>query len=141
MCQEYSVVDVVEKGFVSASVFAMFRVQKRLSSADGMDLAELLYQTMQAYDFAHLYNTKSVNTQIGGSDQWGNIMSGVDLIKRTNSKLELGEPIGITTPLFSIGGKKMGKSENNAIWLSASRTAHLIFSTTSILFPMMRHAS
>lgn len=102
-------------------------MRKRLNSADGMDLAELLYQTMQAYDFAYLYRNRSVNTQIGGSDQWGNIMSGIDLIKRTNPMLELGEPTGITTPLFSIAGKKMGKSENNAIWLSPLRTTPFDF--------------
>src|ERR1700722_8898331 len=54
-------------------------------------------------------------------------MSGIDLIKRTNPRLELGEPVGITTPLFSIGGKKMGKSEDNAIWLSAARTTPFDF--------------
>ena len=54
-------------------------------------------------------------------------MSGIDLIKRTNPMLELGEPMGITTPLFSIAGKKMGKSENNAIWLSSLRTAPFDF--------------
>lgn len=54
-------------------------------------------------------------------------MSGVDLIKRTNPMLDSGEPIGITTPLFSIAGKKMGKSEDNAIWLSPQRTAPFDF--------------
>lgn len=54
-------------------------------------------------------------------------MSGIDLIKRTNPMLESGEPLGITTPLFSIAGKKMGKSESNAIWLSPLRTAPFDF--------------
>lgn len=54
-------------------------------------------------------------------------MSGIDLIKRTNPLLESGEPLGITTPLFSIAGKKMGKSEGNAIWLSPTRTAPFDF--------------
>ena len=63
LCQEYPIVDVVKEGFVNACT-TIIRVQKRLSSPDGMDLAELLYQTMQAYDFAYLYSNKAVNTQV-----------------------------------------------------------------------------
>ena len=69
---------------------------------------------LQAYDFLELFKTKNCLMQIGGSDQWGNIVNGVELIKRYSSK----QVFGLTTPLITLAsGAKMGKTENGAIWL------------------------
>ena len=69
---------------------------------------------LQAYDFLELNKTENCVLQIGGSDQWGNIINGVELIKRYSNK----QSYGLTTPLITLAtGAKMGKSENGAIWL------------------------
>lgn len=75
---------------------------------------------MQAYDFYHLYQKENCKIQLGGSDQWGNITAGTELIRRRLQQ----EAYGITTPLLTTSsGKKFGKSEGNAIWLSDAKTS------------------
>ncbi|KAI5061600.1 hypothetical protein GOP47_0024105 [Adiantum capillus-veneris] len=94
-------------------------VKTRLNSEEGMSFTEFSYQLLQGYDFVHLYKNEGVSIQLGGSDQWGNIISGTDLIKKL---LHQGAAAyGLTFPLLlKSDGTKFGKSEGGAIWLSPS---------------------
>lgn len=90
---------------------------------DGLGFNEFTYQILQAYDFFHLYSKEGVTIQVGGNDQWGNIVAGIDLIQRLNNKesglkqMKLG-PYGITVPLLTTAnGTKFGKSAGNAIFI------------------------
>ncbi len=87
----------------------------------GISYAEFSYTLLQGYDFLHLYKNYDVNFQIGGSDQWGNILSGVDLVR----KVESAEVDGMTAPLVidKSTGKKFGKSFGGAIWLDPLKTS------------------
>ncbi|MEZ6069586.1 MAG: tyrosine--tRNA ligase [Pirellulales bacterium] len=79
---------------------------------------------LQAYDFAHLFEQRGCHLQVGGSDQWGNITAGIDLIRRRNGA----EAYGMTWPLLTKSdGSKMGKTESGAVWLSAERTSPYAF--------------
>ncbi|XP_070612458.1 tyrosine--tRNA ligase, mitochondrial [Erythrolamprus reginae] len=92
----------------------------RLSSPEGMGLAEFLYPALQAYDFLHLYRSYGCLVQLGGGDQLGNIMSGYDLVSKVTDK----DVYGITVPLItSTTGDKLGKSSGNAVWLNRNRTS------------------
>ena len=93
-------------------------VKSRLESDEGISFTEFSYQILQAYDFYHLYKTHQVVLEGGGSDQWGNITAGTDLVRKL-----LGETVyGITFPLLTRSdGKKFGKTEGGAIWLAADR--------------------
>ena len=95
-------------------------VKKRMESDDGMSFTEFCYQILQGYDFLHLYKTYGCTMQIGGSDQWGNITAGTELVRRM-----LGQEVyGMTFPLVCDStGKKFGKSEGNAIFLDARKTS------------------
>ena len=85
----------------------------------GLSFIEFNYQLLQAYDFWYLFKHHNCSIQMGGSDQWGNIVAGIDLIRR----LEGGQAYGITFPLImTADGKKMGKTEKGAVWLDAERT-------------------
>lgn len=85
----------------------------------GLNFVEFNYRIVQAYDFLHLFRTHNCLMQMGGSDQWGNITAGVDLIRRVEAK----EAIGLVWPLLTTAsGEKMGKSTGNAIWLDGSMT-------------------
>ena len=87
----------------------------------GISFTEFSYQLIQGWDFKKLYDDKNVRIEIGGSDQWGNITAGVELIRKTVGDNNLA--VGITTNLLTTkSGKKFGKSEGNAIWLDASMT-------------------
>jgi len=89
-------------------------VKLRLDREQSLSYMEFNYMILQAYDFLELNKTKNCVLQIGGSDQWGNIVNGVDLIKRHLSK----SSYGLTTPLITLAsGAKMGKTEKGAIWL------------------------
>lgn len=89
-------------------------VKNRLYSEEGISFTEFTYQILQAYDFFHLFESSGVNLQLGGSDQWGNITAGTDLIRKVLKK----EAMGLTFPLLTRSdGKKFGKSESGAIWL------------------------
>ncbi|GAM27318.1 hypothetical protein SAMD00019534_104930 [Acytostelium subglobosum LB1] len=90
------------------------------SSGTGISLPEFCYSLFQANDYVHLHKTHGCVIQIGGSDQWGNITDGCDLIKKKLNK----QAYGITIPLLTNSqGKKLGKSEGNSIWLSPQRTS------------------
>ena len=93
-------------------------VQKRLES--GLSFTEFTYQLVQGYDFYWLYKNKNCKLQMGGSDQWGNIVTGTELIRR---KAE-GEAFALTTPLIKkADGTKFGKTEQGNVWLDAKRTS------------------
>lgn len=93
-------------------------VKARLESDEGISFTEFSYQILQAYDFYHLYKTHHVVLQAGGSDQWGNITAGTDLVR----KLCAESAYGMTFPLLTRSdGKKFGKTEDGAIWLAADR--------------------
>ena len=89
-------------------------VKLRLDREQSLSYMEFNYMILQAYDFLELSKKENCVLQIGGSDQWGNIVNGVELIKRYSNK----QSYGLTTPLITLAtGAKMGKSENGAIWL------------------------
>ncbi len=97
-------------------------VKKRLSSeaAEGMSFTEFTYQLVQGYDFLHLYREKKCTLQMGGSDQWGNITTGTELVRRIAG----GKAYALTCPLITkADGTKFGKSEGGNIWLDSARTS------------------
>lgn len=111
-------------------------VKGRLNSAEGIDAASFLYQAVQAYDFYHIHHHNGCQLQIGGSDQWGNITAGIDLIDKLSPETK-GTPayfilhhlinatkaFGLTVPLLlSPTGEKLGKSAGNALFLSSELT-------------------
>ncbi|KAG9123869.1 tyrosyl-tRNA synthetase [Ceratobasidium sp. 392] len=104
-------------------------VKLRLDSSQGISFAEFSYQLLQAHDFFHLYTHHGCRLQIGGADQWGNIVAGTDLIKRRHEGVEDLEPAyGLTVPLLTTSsGEKFGKSAGNAIWLNSEMTSVLDF--------------
>ncbi|GFP99103.1 tyrosine--tRNA ligase [Phtheirospermum japonicum] len=105
------------------SMMSKESVRKRLESDQGMSYTEFTYQLLQGYDFLRLFRDEGVNVQIGGSDQWGNITAGTDLIRRIlhTTEEEESQPYGLTFPLLlKSDGTKFGKSEDGAIWLSPS---------------------
>ena len=95
-------------------------VKKRLEGDSGMSFTEFTYQLIQGYDFYWLYNNKNCKLQMGGSDQWGNIVTGTELIRRKNG----GEAFAFTCPLITKSdGGKFGKTEKGNIWLDAKKTS------------------
>ena len=100
-------------------------VRTRLEGREqGISYTEFSYMILQAYDFLHLYRSAGCTVQLGGADQWGNIVSGIDLIRR----MEQGDSFGITNPLVTkADGGKFGKSEKGAVWLTADRTSPFRF--------------
>ena len=97
-------------------------VKKRLNgeARDGMSFTEFTYQLLQGYDFLHLYQTKTCKLQMGGSDQWGNITTGTELIRRTCG----GEAYALTCPLITKSdGVKFGKTESGNVWLDPEKTS------------------
>lgn len=108
----------VGKSFRVGPMLAKDSVKKRLESEEGMSFTEFSYQLLQAYDFMHLYQERGVTLQVGGSDQWGNITAGIELVRKV-----LGESVyGLTFPLLlKSDGQKFGKSEKGAIWLSPEK--------------------
>lgn len=104
--------------FRIGSMLAKESVKLRLQSEEGMSFTEFSYQILQGYDFLHLFQHHGVSIQLGGSDQWGNIISGTDLIRKIHGK----SGYGITFPLLTRSdGQKFGKSEKGAIWLSSEK--------------------
>jgi tyrosyl-tRNA synthetase len=94
-------------------------VKNRLSGDTGMSFTEFCYQLVQGYDFYYLWKHKNCNIQMGGSDQWGNIVTGTELIRRKDA----GEAFAITTQLIKkADGTKFGKTESGAIWLDPEKT-------------------
>ena len=97
-------------------------VKNRISSesTEGMSFTEFTYQLVQGYDFLHLYRANNCTIQMGGSDQWGNITTGTELIRRIGN----GKGFAITCPLITKSdGSKFGKSEGGNVWLDANRTS------------------
>lgn len=92
----------------------------RMEREGGLSFIEFNYQLLQAYDFLRLFRTHGCTFQIGGDDQWGNILAGVDLIRKVEQKVSY----GMTFPLLTTAqGQKMGKTASGAIWLDAERTS------------------
>jgi tyrosyl-tRNA synthetase len=102
-------------------------VRERLHHRDqGISYTEFSYSLLQAYDFLHLHREHSCTVQMAGSDQYGNIVSGVELIRRSLG--ERGQAFGVTAPLVTRSdGRKFSKSEGTAIWLTAERTSPWAF--------------
>jgi tyrosyl-tRNA synthetase len=91
----------------------------RLESEEGLSFIEFNYMLLQAYDFLTLFDTHNCRLQMGGSDQWGNIVAGIELIRRVRQNTAF----GITFPLMTTsGGAKMGKTASGAVWLDGQRT-------------------
>ena len=109
--KNFNMTDLVSREFFKA----------RINNGKGLSFAEFTYTLLQGYDFWHLFNQYGVNLQIGGSDQWGNLLSGVDLIR----KKENTEVYAMTAPLLinKSTGRKFGKSEGGAVWLDENKTS------------------
>ena len=104
----------IGKHFTINKMLSFDSVKLRLDREQSLSYMEFNYMILQAYDFLELNKKQDCLLQIGGSDQWGNIVNGVDLIKRYSSK----EVFGLTTPLITLAsGAKMGKTESGAVWL------------------------
>lgn len=114
----------VGKNFRMGSMLGKESVRARLTSESGMSFTEFSYQMLQAYDFLHLFDEEGCRVQIGGSDQWGNITAGVELVRRVRGD----EVFGMTFPLVcDSAGQKFGKSEGNAIYLDHNLTSYYDF--------------
>ncbi|MFO7535774.1 MAG: tyrosine--tRNA ligase [Kiritimatiellia bacterium] len=114
----------VGKHFRVNNMMARESVKKRMESDTGISYTEFSYQLIQAYDFLHLHDALGVRIQIGGSDQWGNITAGTELVRRLRGE----EAFGLTFPIVCDStGKKFGKSEGNSIFLDANRTSYYDF--------------
>jgi tyrosyl-tRNA synthetase len=99
-------------------------VKKRLEGENGMSFTEFTYQLVQGYDFYWLYKNKNCKLQMGGSDQWGNITTGTELIRRIGN----GEAFAFTCPLLTkADGGKFGKSEKGNVWLDPEKTSPYAF--------------
>lgn len=115
-------------------VLIVCSVKNRLEKGDGMSVAEFMYPLMQAWDWWYLFR-RGVQVQVGGADQYGNILFGMEAVKtasrntaneqeRNSLKDEIDRPIGMTTPLLTTSsGEKFGKSAGNAIWLDKEMTS------------------
>tara|TARA_Y100001958_G_scaffold154072_1_gene142473 strand:+ start:485 stop:1714 length:1230 start_codon:yes stop_codon:yes gene_type:complete len=104
----------IGKHFTINKMLTFESVKTRLDREQSLSYMEFNYMILQAYDFLELNSKKNCSLQIGGSDQWGNIVNGVELIKRFSNK----HAFGLTTPLITMAsGAKMGKTETGAVWL------------------------
>lgn len=123
--KEFSFLDFIRdvgKHITVNYMMAKDSVKKRLSSdaKEGMSFTEFTYQLVQGYDFLHLYREYDCTLQMGGSDQWGNITTGTELIRRIDG----GKGYALTCPLITkADGSKFGKTESGNIWLDADRTS------------------
>ncbi len=111
----------IGKNFNMAELTSRDFFKSRVNNGSGLSFAEFTYTLLQGYDFWYLYKNNGVSLQIGGSDQWGNLLSGVNLIR----KKEGAEVFAMTAPLLinRSTGRKFGKSEGGALWLDASKTS------------------
>lgn len=110
--KHFSMTQLVQRDFIASRIG---------EGGSGISYAEFSYTLLQGYDFWHLHNNYEVNLQVGGSDQWGNILSGVELIRKKE-----GETVyGMTAPLVinKSTGRKFGKSEGGAVWLDPEKTS------------------
>lgn len=109
-------------------------VKQRLNRDDsGISFTEFSYNLLQGFDFSELYNRHQVELQIGGSDQWGNITSGIDLTRRQHQK----QVFGLTVPLITkADGTKFGKTEGGAVWLAPEKPARTSSTSSGSTPPM-----
>lgn len=118
---ELSLIDFlrdVGKNFTINYMMSKESVKRRIET--GISYTEFAYQLLQAYDFLKLYETEGCLLQLGGSDQWGNITSGIELLRREQEV----QGFGLTMPLITkADGTKFGKTEGNAVWLDAEKTS------------------
>jgi tyrosyl-tRNA synthetase len=99
-------------------------VKRRLEEGSGLSFTEFTYQLIQGYDFFYLWKNKGCSIQLGGSDQWGNIITGTELIR----KMEGGEAYALTVPLITkADGSKFGKTEGGSVWLDPEKTSPYAF--------------
>jgi tyrosyl-tRNA synthetase len=110
--KHFSMSQLVQRDFIATRIG---------EGGSGISYAEFSYTLLQGYDFWHLHNHHDVNMQVGGSDQWGNILSGVELIRKKDGDVVY----GMTAPLVinKSTGRKFGKSEGGAVWLDANKTS------------------
>jgi len=114
----------------------LFRVKNKMAQGDGMSFAEFSYPLLQAWDWWHMYTHYGVQLQVGGSDQYGNIIAGMDAIRYMSEhhpekaaisdkvETEMTGPVGLTVPLLTTAsGAKFGKSAGNAVWLNKDMTS------------------
>ena len=114
----------IGKYFRVGTMLSKDAVSARLNSEHGISYTEFSYQILQGYDFLELYRRYNCTMQMGGSDQWGNLTSGTDLIRKAEGK----SVHALATPLITNSdGKKFGKSEGNAVWLDAELTSPYAF--------------
>jgi tyrosyl-tRNA synthetase len=111
----------VGKHFTVNAMLAKESVRARLEDREhGISYTEFSYMLLQAYDFVHLHDAHGCTLQVGGSDQWGNITAGIELLRRMRGK----QAYGVTMPLITTAaGHKFGKTEKGAVWLDAARTS------------------
>ncbi len=114
----------VGKHFTVNGMIAKDSVRSRLENREqGISFTEFSYMLLQAYDFYHLYREEKCRLQVGGSDQWGNITAGLELIRRKNQS-DADQAFGLTFPLLTTStGAKFGKTEQGAVWLDPKRTS------------------
>lgn len=131
----------VGKYFRLGPMLSKESVRQRLNSEEGLSYTEFSYQLLQGYDFLYLLENHGVEVQLGGSDQWGNITAGIDLVRKVTGK----QAFGVTFPLLTTSeGKKFGKSEDGAIWLSPDKLSpyqfyqYLVRVTDSDVIRLMR---
>jgi tyrosyl-tRNA synthetase len=115
----------IGKHFTVNELIKKDAIATRLANETGLSYTEFAYPLLQAYDYLTLYRAKGCTLQVGGSDQWGNMVAGIDLIRR----VEQGVAHVVTVPLVidKTTGKKFGKSEGNAVWLAAEKTTPYAF--------------
>jgi len=122
----------VGKHFTVNQMVAKESVRARMESEHGISYTEFSYMLLQANDFRHLCDAENVEMQMGGSDQWGNITAGIDLIRRRHSR----PAFGLTWPLLTrTDGQKMGKSVHGALWLDPEKTSPYQFRQYWIQLP------
>jgi tyrosyl-tRNA synthetase len=113
----------IGKHFPLGAMLGKESVKRRLSTT-GISYTEFSYMILQAYDFAHLFKAEGCTVQMGGSDQWGNITAGIELVRRTHDA----KAYGVTTPLVTnASGEKFGKSVDGAVWLDPNKTSPFKF--------------
>ena len=115
----------IGKHFTVNELIKKDAIAKRLESDNGISYTEFAYPLLQGYDYLELHKTMACDLQVGGSDQWGNIIAGVDLVRRKEQQTVH----ALTVPLVidKATGKKFGKSEGNAVWLDAEKTSPFAF--------------
>jgi tyrosyl-tRNA synthetase len=117
----------IGRHFRVSTMLSREAVKTRLDvEGGGLSFTELSYQLLQGNDFKKLYDEHKCVVQLGGSDQWGNIVSGIELIQKINPKSDL--PVGLTVPLVTVGGVKLGKTSGNVpVWLDSDLTTDFDF--------------